>query len=106
MEREELERIFCWKINSELKLFKYRILQKDKEEIYALAYRIDCIISIYEILMEYCKEMTVQELEACMFVPEVLMRLYWRWMKVPDSKNEELERIIRTAMQEKNEEAA
>lgn len=106
MEKEELERTFCWKLNGELKLFKYRMLQKEKEEIYALAYRIDCIVSIYEILVEYCKEMTVQELEICMSIPEVLTHLYRRWMKVPDSRNEELEQIIRKAVQEADREAA
>lgn len=106
MNREKLEHTFCWKINSELKLFKYRILQKEKEEVFALAYQIDCIISIYEILVEYCKEMTTQELEVCMSIPEVLIHLYCRWMKVPDSKNEELGQSIRASIQEKKKEAA
>ncbi len=106
MEREELERSFCWKINGELKLFKYRVLQKDKEEIYALAYRIDCIINIYEILLELSKELSIQELEQCMQTPEVLAQLYWRWMKVPDSKNEELEQTVRSVIREIKTEAA
>lgn len=106
MERKELERTFCWKLTGELKLFKYRILQKEKEEIYALAYRIDCIINIYEILMEFSKEMTTQELEQCMQIPEVLIHFYWRWMKVPDSKNEEMERTVRNTIREIREEAA
>lgn len=106
MEREELERIFCWKISSELKLFKYRTLQKEKEEIYSMAYRIDCIISIYEILLEVCKEMTVKELERCMSTPDVLSHLYWRWLRAPDSKNEELEQVIKIAIREEETEAA
>lgn len=106
MERDELERIFCWKINSELKLFKYRVLQKEKEEIYLMAYRIDCIISIYELLMELCKELAEEELKQLMSIPEVLAHLYQRWMKEPDSKNEELEQSIRTTIREMNREAA
>lgn len=106
MDREELEHSFCWKISSELKLFKYRTLQKEKEEIYGLAYRIDCLINIYEILVEQCKKMSIQELEVCMSTPELLIHLYWQWLKIPDAQNKELEEVIRAAIQEKKGEAA
>lgn len=106
MKKEELERLFCWKINSELKLFKYRIMQKEKEEIFSLAYRIDCIISIFEMLLELCKKMSPQELERCMQIPEVLAHFYWRWMKEPDSKNEEMEQSLWAAIKEIEKEAA
>lgn len=106
MKKEELERLFCWKINSELKLFKYRIMQKEKEEIYSLAYRIDCIISIFEMLLELCKKMSPQELERCMQIPEVLVHFYWRWMKEPDSKNKEMEQSLWVAIREIEKEAA
>ena len=52
MERENMERTFCWKISAELKGFEYRMKQKDKDEIYASAYEIDCTIRIYEKLIE------------------------------------------------------
>lgn len=106
MKKEELERLFCWKINSELKLFKYRIMQKEKEEIYSLAYQIDCIISIFEMLLELCKKMSPQELERCMQIPEVLVYFYWRWMKEPDSKNEEMEQSLWETIKEIEKEAA
>lgn len=51
MEREDIERKFCWKISSELKMFKYRKLELGKDEIYASAYQIDCMIRIYEMLV-------------------------------------------------------
>lgn len=106
MDREELERTFLWKVDSEVKLFQYRMLQKSRQEIYNLAYQIDCVLHIYAILKEYCKEMTVEELEVCMFVPEILIHLYWRWVKVSDSQQEELKQSIITAIQEKKGEAA
>lgn len=40
MQREEMERIFCWKIGAELKGFQYCMMQKSKEEIFASAYQI------------------------------------------------------------------
>lgn len=46
MDRGQLEQAFRWKITAEMKLFKERVLQMEKEEIFALAYRIDCTIRL------------------------------------------------------------
>ena len=65
MEREDIERKFCCKISSELKMFKYRKLELGKDEIYASAYQIDCMIRIYEMLLEKSKkngEYTIAEM--------------------------------------------
>ena len=65
MDRGKLEQTFRWKITAEIKLFKGRVLQAEKEEIFALAYRIDCTVRIYEILLECCGRMGETELEGC-----------------------------------------
>lgn len=92
--RKRLEETFCWKMNSELKLFKHLILKQEKEEIFAQAYRIDCMVRIYEILMELSGRLEPEELEECIRTAGLLDYLYERWLKVPDSQNEELEHSL------------
>ena len=76
MERENMERTFCWKISAELKGFEYRMKQKDKDEIYASAYEIDCTIRIYEKLIELCERLEIGQLQECMKICSLLSFLY------------------------------
>lgn len=94
MDRGQLEQAFRWKITAEMKLFKERVLQMEKEEIFALAYRIDCTIRIYEILLECCGRMGEAELEGCIGTGEILDSLYERWPKEPDTQEEEMEHSL------------
>ena len=64
MHRKQLERTFCWKISGELKLFRYQMMQKEKEDIYHAAYQIDGIFSIYELLVEMSGMLSKETLEA------------------------------------------
>ena len=91
---KQLEQTFCWKISSELKLFKYQMMQKPKEEIYARAYEIDCMVRIYEILAEKSQKMETEQLESCIHVSFLLAFLYSEWLKIPDTQNEELEQVL------------
>lgn len=99
MDREQLEQTFRWKITAEMKLFKERVLQEKKEEIFALAYRIDCTIRIYEILLESCGRMGEAELESCIGTGEILQFLYERWLKEPDTQEEEMEHSLCSTIQ-------
>lgn len=101
MKREEVERIFCWKISAELKSFKYRIMQLNKEQIYASAYQIDCMIRIYELLIEKCKRLETAQLQNCMQISSLLSFVYDEWMKAPDSQETELGKIIEDIMESK-----
>lgn len=92
--KEYLERIFCWKISRELDEFHGEILKKEKEEIYAMAYQIDSIINIYELLKEFCQKMDVERLQKCIYIPNLLAFLYMEWLKIPDSQNQELEHTL------------
>ncbi len=94
MDRGKLEQTFRWKITAEIKLFKGRVLQAEKEEIFALAYRIDCTVRIYEILLECCGRMGETELEGCIGTGGILDFLYERWLKEPDTQEEELEHSL------------
>ena len=100
MEHEEIERVFCWKISAELKRFKYCMMQKQKEGIYASAYQIDCMVRIYEILAEQSHNIRSEILQNCMETSNLLEFLYGEWLKVPDSQGEELETVIRQVLQE------
>lgn len=95
-----MKRVFCWKISAELKGFKYRMMQKKKEEIYASAYQIDCMVRIYEILAELSQGMKAEVLQDCMEISGLLEFHYVEWLKVPDSQGEELEEAVRHVLQE------
>ena len=94
MDREQLEQTFRWKITAEMKLLKGRVLQMEKEEIFASAYRIDCTIRIYEILLECCGRMGKAELESCIGTGGILDFLYERWLKEPDTQEGEMEHSL------------
>lgn len=100
MDRKKLEQTFCWKISSELKLFKYHIMQKTKEEIYACAYQIDCMVRIYESLAEMSQKMETEQLQSCIHISNLLAFLYGEWLKVPDTQNEELEHSLWSLIRE------
>ena len=101
MEREDIERKFCWKISSELKMFKYCKLELDKDEIYASAYQIDCMIRIYEMLLEKSKRLESTKLQRCMEISSLLAFIYDEWLKIPDSQDEELNHVVDGIMAEK-----
>lgn len=106
MERKQLEKTFCWKISSELKIFKYEILQKEKEEIMADAYRIVSMISIYEQLLELCQKMKEEELTKCVQISGLLQFLFDEWIKKPDTQYEEMEHILCSVIHRLCEKAA
>lgn len=94
METEKLAQTFRWKITAEMRLFRERAMQMEKEEIFANAYRIDCAIRIYEILMEISAKLGKHELEGCINMGSLLDFLYESWLKEPDSQEEELEHSL------------
>ena len=94
MEKETLAQTLRWKITAEMKIFKGRTMKKEKEEIFALAYRIDCTVRIYEILLECCGRMGEAELESCIGTGGILDFLYERWLKEPDTQEEEMEHTL------------
>ena len=105
-DRTRVQKTFCWKISSELKLFKNSMMQKTKEEIYGFAYRIDCIITIYELLIELSETLSTEELNRCIAMPGLLTYLYGKWLKEYDSRNSDVESAIRYAIGKMEEKAA
>lgn len=94
MGRERLEQTFCWKITSELKGFKYRTLQMEKEQIYSSAYQIDSMIRIYELLLELSLQLEEDQLKSCMYCPGLLTFLYEKWLQAHDEQEKGLERFV------------
>ncbi len=94
MEKEKLAQTFRWKITAEMRLFRERAMQMEKGDIFANAYRIDCTIRIYEILMEISAKLGKPELEGCINMGSLLDFLYESWLKEPDSQEEELEHSL------------
>ena len=85
MYRKQLEQAFCRKISGELTIFRYEVLQGEKEAIYEAAYQIDSIISIYELLVEMSSRLSTETLEAAVMFPNILTFLYREWLGYEDS---------------------
>ena len=85
MYRKQLEQAFCLKLSGELAIFRYEILEKEKETIYEAAYQIDSIISIYELLAEMSSRLSTETLEAAVMFPSILTFLYREWLGYEDS---------------------
>lgn len=99
MEKEELEAMFCEKIGLEIGKFKKRMLEKEPKEIYGRAYQIDCMVCIYEQLLELSGEMEAGVLKRLLVIPDTIGFLYGRWMRQDDSFSEELQKCIKDEIQ-------
>lgn len=92
MNMEEAKRTFCWKISAELKLFKYQILEKSREEIWNHSFQIDAIIRIYEMLVEESEKMDMMQLQSCIATPDFLCCVYQHYVtdQFPDNRDTDL----------------
>lgn len=103
MEEEELRELFCAKIGLELNRFKQDIVQNDSEKVYANAYRIDCMINIYELLLDMSQKIGEKTLKILLVFPSLLAFLYERWLKTDDSRTEELKTCLVNCISEMNQ---
>lgn len=90
MDRKIWERLYFKKLFRELETYKASMLELDKEEIYGAAYEIDCVISIYEFLLETVEDRAEDFLETVIVFPNLLLFLYHKWLEYKDSHIEEL----------------
>ena len=93
-ELQEFRELFCFKIAMELKWFKLAVLGKKPDEIYEMAYRIDTMINIYELLLEMCSDMEMETLQSLLPIPQVMSFLYEKWLKKEDSRMEEMQDFL------------
>lgn len=99
MEKSEVGALFCEKIGLEIGRFRKRMLGKGPEEIYGRAYQIDCMVCIYEQLLEISGELKEEELKRLLVFPDILSFLYGRWLRQEDSFSEELQNCINDEIQ-------
>ena len=98
MDRNRAERRFCWKISAELKSFKFRMMQMSKQEIYDHAYEIDCMIRIYEELVNISERLETEQLKNCMEISSLLSLVYEKWIDAVSLQEHELEQAVENVM--------
>ena len=103
MENEEVQKLFCTKISLELGQFKQRILKQEPENIYHDAFRIDCMINIYETLLEISQKTENETLKKLLVIPGLLAFFYDKWLKQEDSYMDELTDCIEKCLLEVRE---
>lgn len=91
MERKELEEVLKMKIGMELSRFKRKMMRKKPGDIIGEAYHIDCIINIYEMLVEDMSKYPSETVKVLAAFPGLLEYLYHAWLKEEDSYRAELE---------------
>ena len=87
-EKGKLEKLLCEKISRELAGFKQETLLKEKEEIYGMAYEIDSMINLYELLAEK-RNYQEEVLETLLVVPNLLAFLYEEWLSYEDYRRQD-----------------
>ena len=108
MEHEELQRVFCWKVSAELKQFQYQVLAKSREEIFGMAYQIDTMIRLYELLVDTSEQMDVMRLQYCIATPNLLKLVYKHYLqdRIPDNREEGLKKSFEKLLKEIEKKAA
>ena len=99
-EKNELTEIFCLRLNLEQKRYKKRMMKMSPEAVFSKAYEINCMLSIYETLIEKSEKMETDILKCLLVLPDILHFFYRRWMKTGDSFQMELENSMDTEIKE------
>lgn len=95
MSLEEMCEVFGMKIYLEYEVFKLGMLQKNVDEVYKEAYKIDTYINLYELLLEISQRLDVSEIKNILLCPNLLTFLYDLWLKYEDSHVSDLEEFLR-----------
>lgn len=103
MERLFLQQLLCQQIFLEKEAFKRSILNKEKADIYAAAYEIDCKITIYEQMVEMSQDMEVMALCSVVTLPDILAYFYAKWLEKEDSAWKELRECLTEEIRKRTE---
>ena len=90
---------FLDRLYEEYQSYKTSVLNSSNMEIFDKCYEIDAILNLYKILMEKAEEMSDYELEALLKHEEILMELYYLWLKKDDENYSEMERHVEDTVQ-------
>lgn len=99
MEICELEELFRVKIGLEMQRFRKKMLKQEKDVIFDRAYQIDCVIAIYEQLLEMSSGMQAEYLKVLLTFPNLLQYLYSCWLKETHSYMKELQGCLDGSIQ-------
>lgn len=99
-EKKELTEIFCLRLNLEQKCYKKRMLKMSPEAVFGKSYEINCMLSIYETLIEKSEKMETDILKCLLVIPDILHFFYRKWMKTRDSFQIELESSMEQGLKE------
>ena len=99
-EKKELTEMFCLRLNLEQKRYKKRMLKMSPDTVFGKAYEINCMISIYETLLEKSEKMDADILKCLLVLPDILHFFYRKWMKTGDSFQMELENSMEQGLKE------
>ena len=99
-EKNELTEIFCLRLNLEQKRYKKRMMKMSPDAVFGKAYEINCMLSIYETLIEKSEKMGTDILKCLLVIPDILHFFYCRWMKTGDSFQMELESSMEQGLKE------
>lgn len=84
MKEEQLKKCFLQKITDEYNCFKCSMIMVTSEEVFANAYKIDIVISIYEILINLVEKMTVHKMKKLLEINNLLECIYAEWLQTED----------------------
>lgn len=99
-EKKELSEIFCLRLNLEQKRYKKRMMKMSPDAVFGKAYEINCMLSIYETLIEKSEKMEADILKCFLVLPDILHFFYRKWMKTGDSFQMELENSMEQGIKE------
>ena len=99
-EKKELAEIFCLRLNLEQKRYKKRMMKMSPDAVFGKAYEINCMLSIYETLIEKSEKMEADILKCLLLLPDILHFFYHKWMKTGDSFQMELENSMEQGIKE------
>ena len=99
-EKKELTEILCLRLNLEQKRYKKRMLKMSPEAVFSKVYEINCMLSIYETLIEKSEKMETDILKCLLVIPDILHFFYRKWMKTGDSFQMELENSMEQGLKE------
>lgn len=88
--KDELQSLFCLKINVEYQKFKKGQLELLAEEIYLNAYQIQFYMALYESLLELSQYLSEDVLATLVTFPGLLGYLYDGWLKIDDSLDDDI----------------
>lgn len=91
MNDKEGRKLLAKRLYLELQIFRYSTLRKSKKEIYDASYKIEALVTIYEIMLEAIEQVNEDTLNhLLLWNGGILELMYQEWLKKDDSSYEEL----------------